>query len=109
MGSPMQITLGQQYGNIEEKPTVILYSYINRHAGTPEKRKRQDKTSSNSKDESNTSLKREQRTMVMRNLHIQVHDTIHLELAEEQWEITQGSKRRAERTALFGQLPTSYL
>ena len=35
MGSPMVVTLGQQY-NIEEKPTVILYTYINRHAGTPE-------------------------------------------------------------------------
>ena len=35
-GSPMQITLGQQY-NVGEKPTVILYTYINRHAGTPEK------------------------------------------------------------------------
>ena len=35
-GSPMQITLGQQY-NVGEKPTVILYIYIiNRHAGTPE-------------------------------------------------------------------------
>ena len=31
----MQITLGQQY-NVGEKPTVILYIYINRHAGTPE-------------------------------------------------------------------------
>ena len=29
--------LGQQY-NVGEKPTVILYTYINRHAGTPEKR-----------------------------------------------------------------------
>ena len=35
-GSPMEITLGQQY-NVREKPTVILYTYINRHAGTPEK------------------------------------------------------------------------
>ena len=26
----MQITLGQQY-NVGEKPTVILYIYINRH------------------------------------------------------------------------------
>ena len=34
---PMQITLGQQY-NVGEKPTVILYIYINRHAGTPEKK-----------------------------------------------------------------------
>ena len=35
-GSLMKITLGQQY-NVGEKPTVILYIYINRHAGTPEK------------------------------------------------------------------------
>ena len=39
----MVVTLGQQY-NIGEKPTVILYTYINRHAGTPEKQRRQDKT-----------------------------------------------------------------
>ena len=38
-GSPMEITLGQQY-NVGEKPTVILYTYINRHAGTPEKHKK---------------------------------------------------------------------
>ena len=34
---PWQVTmdpLGQHY-NIGEKPTVILYTYINRHAGTP--------------------------------------------------------------------------
>ena len=31
----MEITLGQQY-NVREKPTVVLYTYINRHAGTPE-------------------------------------------------------------------------
>ena len=37
-GSPMVITLGQQY-NVGEKPTVILYTYINRHAGTPTKGK----------------------------------------------------------------------
>ena len=30
----MIVTLGQQC-NIGEKPTVILYTYINRHAGTP--------------------------------------------------------------------------
>ena len=42
---PMVVTLGQQY-NIGEKPTVILYryTYINRHAGTPEE---QCSTSSN--------------------------------------------------------------
>ena len=32
----MQISLGQQY-NVGEKPTVILYIYINRHVRTPEK------------------------------------------------------------------------
>ena len=38
-GSPtMVVTLGQQY-NVEEKPTVMLYTYINRHAGTPDKNK----------------------------------------------------------------------
>ena len=30
----MVVTLGQQY-NVGEKPTVILYTFINRHAGTP--------------------------------------------------------------------------
>ena len=30
----MEITLGQE-DNVGEKPTVILYIYINRHAGTP--------------------------------------------------------------------------
>ena len=49
----MVVTLGQQY-NIGEKPTVILYSYINRHAGTPDKQRRQNSTSSNNKDEYNT-------------------------------------------------------
>ena len=42
----MVVTLGQQY-NIGEKPTVILYTYINRHVGTPEKQQRQNSTSSN--------------------------------------------------------------
>ena len=40
----MVVTLGQQY-NIGEKPTVILYTYINRHAGTSEKQRRQNNTS----------------------------------------------------------------
>ena len=48
----MVVTLGQQY-DIGEKPTVILYSYINRHAGTPDKQRRQNSTSNN-KYESNT-------------------------------------------------------
>ena len=43
----MVVTLSQQY-NIGEKPTLILYTYyINRHAGTPEKQrknKEQNKT-----------------------------------------------------------------
>ena len=65
----MIVTLDQQY-NIGEKPTVILYTYINRHAGTPEKQRRQKSTSSNKVviiycyigcDDEVTTLKREQR------------------------------------------------
>ena len=43
----MQITLGQQY-NVGEKPIVILYIYVNRHAGTPEKQQKQKQCSSTS-------------------------------------------------------------
>ena len=43
----MVITLGQQY-NVGEKPTVILYTYINRHAGTPEKQQKQKQCSTSS-------------------------------------------------------------
>ena len=68
----MIVTLGQQY-NIGEKQTVILYTYINRHAGTPEKTEKQriqNSTSSNMVviiycyidcDDEVTTLKREQR------------------------------------------------
>ena len=48
-GSPMMVvTLGQQF-NIGEKPTVTLYTYIDRHAATPEKQRKQKhcRTSSN--------------------------------------------------------------
>ena len=34
----MVVTMGQQY-NIEEKPTIIIYTYINCHAGPPDKTK----------------------------------------------------------------------
>ena len=34
----MVVTLGQQY-HVGDKPTVILYTYINRHAGVPSKTK----------------------------------------------------------------------
>ena len=34
-------TLGQQQ-HVGEKPTVILYTYMNRHAGTPNKTKAKD-------------------------------------------------------------------
>ena len=37
----MVVTLGQQY-NVGEKTTVILYTYIDRHAGTPIKTKTKD-------------------------------------------------------------------
>ena len=39
--------LSQQY-NIGEKPTVILYTYINREAGTPEKQRKQKHCSTSS-------------------------------------------------------------
>ena len=46
----MVVTLGQQY-NVGEKPAVILYTYIDRHAGTPDKKQKtkqkQCSTSSN--------------------------------------------------------------
>ena len=47
---PALVTLGQQY-NIGEEPTVILYTYINRHAGTRNKKqiKKQCSTSSTSR------------------------------------------------------------
>ena len=32
----MEITLGQQYNNVGEKPPVILVAYINRYAGIQE-------------------------------------------------------------------------
>ena len=35
-GSLMVVTLGQQY-NVGKKITVILYTYVNRQAGTPDK------------------------------------------------------------------------
>ena len=71
----MVITLGQQY-NVGEKPTVILYTYINRHAGTPTKGKTNQYIIKNPIQ----SLKRaQQRTMMMRIFIIQVHDpVIHL-------------------------------
>ena len=31
--------LGRQYNNVGEKPTVMLYTYVDRHAGTPDKNK----------------------------------------------------------------------
>ena len=43
----MVIPLGQQY-NIGEKPIVILYTYINRQAGTPEEKRKQNHCSTSS-------------------------------------------------------------
>ena len=41
-GSPMVVTMDQQY-RVEEKPTVIMYTYINRHAETPNETKQHTK------------------------------------------------------------------
>ena len=40
----MVVPLGQQF-HIGEKPTVILYTYINRQTGTPEKQRKQKHSS----------------------------------------------------------------
>ena len=83
----MVITLGQQY-NVGEKPTVILYTYINRHAGTPTKGKTKQYIMSNNKDKYKTII--ETRTAEDHddeNLHNPetVQDAvIHLEVDEEQ-------------------------
>ena len=110
----MVVTLGRQH-NIGEKPTVILYTYINLHAGTPEKQRRQNSTSSNMVviiycyigcEDKVTTLKREQRDhdVDIFNIIQKVKDTvIHLEVDEEQWENTQGSKRQAETTEFLAQ------
>ena len=101
----MVITLGQQY-NVGEKPAVILYTYINRHAGTPTKGKtKQYRTSSNNKDKYNTIIEtRTGEDPDDENLHNPetVKDAvIHLEVDEEQKAITQGGKRQAERTGFL--------
>ena len=113
----MVVTLGQQY-DIGEKPTVILYTYINRHAGTPEKQRRQNSTSNiiiyNNKNIGYIYMNSLQHLNENREDHgedifkIQkVQDTvIHLDEVDEegQWEITQGSKKRqAERTGFLAQ------
>ena len=76
---------GQQY-NVGEKPTVILYTYINRHAGTPTKREDKPIHHQTIKTSPIQSLKRaQQRTMMTRIFMIPVHDpVIHLEVDEEQ-------------------------
>ena len=45
----MVVTLGQQY-NVVEKSTVILQTYINRHAGTPDKAKTKQKQCNTTSD-----------------------------------------------------------
>ena len=100
----MVVTLGQQY-NIGEKPIVTLYNYINRHAGTPEKQRKTHQT----RCSNNILLYRlcrpnhyiETRTKRTHDVDIniiqKVQDTvIHLEVDEEQWKITQGSKRQVK-------------
>ena len=69
-GFPYDSTIGSY--NIGEKPTVTLYTYINRYAGTPEKQRKQKHCSTSSNmvviiycyigcDDEVTALKREQR------------------------------------------------
>ena len=112
----MVVTLGQEY-NIGEKPIVILYTYnINRHAGTPKKTQRKQNSTSSSNmvviiycyigcEAEVTTWKRNREDHDVDIFIIQkVQDTvIHLEVDEEQWEVTQGSKRQAERTGFLAQ------
>ena len=42
-GFPYGSNIGSEC-NVEEKPTVILYTYINRHAGTPNKKQKLNRT-----------------------------------------------------------------
>ena len=54
----MVVTLGQQ-NNIGENPIVIMYTYINRHAGTPNRNKTQNNVveqSSNKIDYDNSAI-----------------------------------------------------
>ena len=82
----MVITLGQQY-NAGEKPTVILYTYINRHAGTPTKGKtKQYGTSSNNKDKSNTTIE---------TSTAEDHDDENLHNPSTRPRYSPGSRRRA--------------
>ena len=46
-GFPIVVTLGQQY-YVGDKPTVILSTYINRHARTPDKLQKQKQCSTSS-------------------------------------------------------------
>ena len=81
----MVITLGQQY-NVEEKPTVILYTYVNAMQGHQQKG-RQNNTSSNNKDKYNTIIETRTAEDHDENLHNPetVQDAIiHLEVDEEQ-------------------------
>ena len=104
---PLTVTLGQQY-NIGEKPTVVLYTYINRHAGTPEKQRKTKKYiikhGSNNillqhrlwrQSHYNWNENREGHDVDIFIIQKVQHTVIHLEVDEEQWEITKGSKRQA--------------
>ena len=93
------------------RPNVseALYTYINRHAGTPEKQRKNPQK--NIKHGCNnillhwvlrrshyveTRIKRTHDVDIL-NVIQKVQDTvIHLEVDEEQWKITQGSKRQAK-------------
>ena len=80
----MVITLGQQY-NVGEKPTVILYTYINQHSGTPTKGRQTD-TSSNNKDKSNT---------IIETSTAEDHDDENLHNPSTRPRFSPGSRRRA--------------
>ena len=80
-GFPDGKILGQQY-NVGEKPTVILYTYINRHA----QKGRQTNASSNNKDKSNT---------IIETSTVEDHDDENLHDPSTRPRYSPGSRRRA--------------
>ena len=55
--------------NVGEKPTVILYTYINRHAGTPEKKRKEKKRKEKKRKEKKRKEKKRKDVVVV--FHIQ--------------------------------------
>ena len=101
----MVITLlGQQY-NVGEKPTVTYCTLTLIAMQGHQQKGRQNNTSSNNKDKYNTinetSTAEDHDDENLHNPETVQDAVIHLEVDEEQWAITQGSKRQAVFAAYY--------